>query len=125
MFQLCSVCKKNLLANVFPDFCYDTCPLPEIPAAIARLNATSVRLIAPELPFTQITPLTGTPQTGVSSVIYVPAVTSNTVRRLPREDNDAEVIQVPDSIITSNASQHHQQVRYEQIDRTAVAAALR
>ncbi|KAH9395507.1 hypothetical protein TYRP_020530, partial [Tyrophagus putrescentiae] len=125
MFQLCSVCKKNLLANVFPDFCYDTCPLPEIPAEIARLNATSVRLIAPELPFTQITPLTGTPQTGVSSVIYVPAVTSNTVRRLPREDNDAEVIQVPGSIITSNASQHQQQVRYEQIDRTAVAAALR
>lgn len=125
VFQLCTVCRKSLLSNVFPDFCYDTCPLPEIPDVIARLNPTSVRLIAPELPFTQVTPLSGTPQTGVNSAIYVPAVTNNTAIWLPREDHEAEVVQVPSSVFeqTSN-EQHQQQVCYEQINRTAVIDAL-
>ncbi|KAH9388380.1 hypothetical protein TYRP_023548, partial [Tyrophagus putrescentiae] len=57
--------------------------------------------------------------------IYVPASTNNIASRLPREDNETEVIQVPDNAIAlASDEQHQHQVRYQQIDRTAVFAAL-
>lgn len=124
--QLCVVCKKNLLSGVLPALCYNTCPLREIPAALSRLNSTSVRLIAPELPFTKITALPHF-QFEVDSAIYVPASTSNIAHRLPREDNEAEVIQVPDSVIAPpppDEPRRQHTVHYEQVDRVAVAEAL-
>lgn len=123
--QLCSTCLKNLKAKTLPALCYDTCPLPLVPEAIARLNSTSVRLIAIELPFTKITTFS-TFQSEFDSAIYVPALISSTAHRLPREDNQAEVIQVPNSLIAPslNEPNNQQQVRYEQIDRAAIVTAL-
>ncbi len=93
---ICYTCDRKLLSGKIPaEAFYNNLQLAEIPEELASLNRLEENLIALNIPFVKLIALPKGGQHGVRGpVVCVPSNTLETVKSLPRPQNDDQMIRV-------------------------------